>query len=158
MSHDMLASAIISRCNTYRYLLRRKWNRSLPCLVFICLNPSTATSATTDATTRKCIAIATHLGFGSIVIANLFALRSPYPKVMKQVPLPIGPRNDNLLRRLSRSGAVIVAAWGTQGGFRGRDKSVRAMFPEMHCLGRTLYGFPRHPLSVFGTYALSPYP
>ena len=42
--------------------------------MFVCLNPSKATSSVTDATTQRCERIATTLGFGSILIANLFAV------------------------------------------------------------------------------------
>jgi hypothetical protein len=154
----MRASAVLSLCGGYRYCLRRTWDPALPCLVFLCLNPSTATSIVTDATTKKCIDIASTLGFGSIMIANLFAARSPYPSHMKKSLSPIGPRNNRLLVRLARSGAKIVAAWGTHGGFRGRAAYVTAMFPSLSCLGRTKYGFPRHPLSVRKPYGLYPYP
>ena len=154
----MLSSSILSPCGTYRYLLRRQWCRSRPCLVFICVNPSKATATVTDPTTRKCTDIARNLGFGGIIIANLFAYRSPYPRAMRRAPAPAGPRNDRLLRRLAQTEATIVAAWGTNGAFRGRDKFVQSLFPKLFCLGRTLYGFPRHPLSVFGSYVLHPYP
>lgn len=154
----MKATAIISATGEYRYSLRRTWNPKLPCLVFVCLNPSRATSAVTDPTTRKCIEIASALGFGSILIANLFAVRSPYPGDMKKAAFPIGARNDRFLRLLARSGATVVAAWGTNGDFRRRATQVTAYFPRLVCLGRTKYKFPRHPLSVRSPFALHLYP
>ena len=154
----MKATAVLSSCGVYRYSLRRKWNPALPCLVFICLNPSTATAAITDATTRKCIDIATAKGFGSILIANLFSFRSTCPSTMKKsVPLT-HLRNDRFLKRLARTNATVVAAWGTHGGFRGRAGHVTSCFPQLVCLGRTKYLFPRHPLYVPQPYTFHPYP
>ena len=126
--------------------------------MFVCVNPSTATASANDPTTQKCIKIAKALNFGGVFIANLFAYRSPYPNAMRRAPAPVGPSNDRLLKRLARTNATVVAAWGVNGAFRGRDRFVQGLFSQLFCLGRTRYRCPRHPLYVFGSFALQPYP
>ena len=69
---------------------------------------------------------------------------------------PIGPENDLHIRAAltecrDRNG-IALAAWGTRGVFRNRDKAVRKFAAEIgvvfHCLGTTKDGHPRHPLYV----------
>src|ERR1700730_4474366 len=48
--------AHISDCGTYRYRLWREWDRSLPTLAFLMLNPSTADHLTDDPTITRLIA------------------------------------------------------------------------------------------------------
>ena len=41
---------------------------------------------------------------------------------------------------------MVIAAWGASGGLMGRDKVVTSLLEEIHCLGLTTDGRPRHPL------------
>lgn len=90
----MQRSAIISECQRYRYVLERKWQPELPGVLFVALNPSTADGQHDDPTVRRCVGFARSWGFGKIVIANLFALRSSHPSVLLIDVDPIGPEND----------------------------------------------------------------
>ncbi|HVB20926.1 MAG TPA: DUF1643 domain-containing protein [Ktedonobacteraceae bacterium] len=59
-------------------------------------------------------------------------------------------------RALSRS-SCVVAAWGTKGTLFERDKQVlklTAHWQNIHCLGVTKDGHPRHPLYVKGDVGL----
>ena len=71
--------AELSQCKNYRYALWRRWSEA-PAVLFVMLNPSTADESQDDATIRRCIAFAQQWGHGGIIVANLFALRSPYPR------------------------------------------------------------------------------
>ncbi len=142
----MLRSAVFSTCRRYRYVLRRTWDHSLPTVLFIALNPSTADETVDDPTIRRCIGFATDWGFGSLVVANLFALRSTDPKVLKKSCDPIGPRNDRWLRRLSGEAELTIAAWGVHGALRDRAAKVLPMLKHPYHLGQTRDGHPRHPL------------
>ena len=60
----------------YRYALWRCWDPSLPPMVIVMCNPSTADGKLNDATIRKCIGFARAFGFGGICVVNLsLALR-----------------------------------------------------------------------------------
>ena len=63
----------------YRYLLWRVWDSSLPVLLVIMLNPSTADHDKNDRTIETLIARARMTGHGGILVLNLFAWRATQP-------------------------------------------------------------------------------
>jgi hypothetical protein len=142
---DMQRGAHLSPCRKYRYALWRRWSGG-PQAMFIGLNPSTADETEDDPTIRRCIAFARDWGYGALCMANLFAYRATEPADMLAQDDPIGPDNDEYLRRLAGESGVVVAAWGTHGVHRGRDAAVFAMIPTLHYLKLTKDGHPGHPL------------
>lgn len=118
--------------------------------MFIGLNPSTATAAADDPTIRRCVGFAKAWGFGSLVMANLFALRSTDPAALSRAADPIGPRNNWWLAFERARVKSIIAAWGAQGTLHSRSDQVVSRFGEMYCLGLTRNGQPRHPLYLPG--------
>jgi len=112
------------------------------------LNPSTADESQDDPTIRRCISFARQWGYGGITVANLFALRSPYPSDLRESNDPIGPENDQWLKDLAGKSGIVVGAWGNHGTYLQRGEKVAAMFPNMQCLGTTKHSQPRHPLYV----------
>ena len=155
----MYSSATISACDRFRYVLQRGWNPSLPVLMFIMLNPSTADAHEDDPTIRKCIGFADRNGFGSIVVCNLFAYRATDPKDLARAGFPVGPENDtNLefeLRALGRSadGGKIVFAWGAHARKHTArvaqvEQLVRSCGHEPHALRLLADGIPSHPLML----------
>ena len=139
-------SAVFSRCGRYRYVLRREWDLTRPVVLFIGLNPSTADAQRDDPTIRRCIGFAHDLGYGSVIVANLFAFRATKPADLRRAGDPVGPRNNWWLGRLRREARLTVAAWGVHGKLRSRDEEFLAEGGELYCLGRTKGGCPRHPL------------
>lgn len=144
---QMQTAAALSRCQTYRYALWRRWSDAPPVL-FIMLNPSTADETQDDPTIRRCMAFARRWGHGGIVVGNLFALRSPHPADLRTCADPIGPDNDAWLTRLAQDCTAVVGAWGNHGTFMNRGQEVAARFPNLRCLGLTKRLQPRHPLYV----------
>lgn len=152
----MKSSAVISECGNYRYELRRQWDADLPPMLFIMLNPSTADADTDDPTIRRCISRARAENCGSLIVVNLFALRSPDPKSLKLHSSPVGTENDRHIGmavdecQYGRGRAVI--AWGAMGGYMGRGAQVIKTMGytgiNLFCLGVTKAGHPRHPLYV----------
>lgn len=141
------SGATFSQSGAYRYDLWRRWSMFGKTLVFIGLNPSTADAKRDDPTVRRCIRFAQAMGYGGMVMLNLFAYRATLPSDMKQVDDPTGgPEHDQYLMKYAGEGHTVVAAWGVHGGYRGRDKQVLQIFGKVHCLGMTKEGFPRHPL------------
>ena len=114
--------------------------------MFIGLNPSTADEIEDDPTIRRCIGYAKDWGYSGLCMTNLFAFRATLPTVMKSQADPIGPDNDRYLLDMAKYAGVIVAAWGVNGNHLGRDKRVFEMINNLHHLGFTKEGYPRHPL------------
>ena len=144
----MLRSAKLSEDWKYRYTLWRVKSPQSPepCVLFIVLNPSTADALVDDRTVRRCVGFASAWGYERMCIANLFAYRATDPTDMRKADDPIGPENDSMIETLVGLADLVVAAWGTQGSFMGRDKEVRAMVPNLHYLRLTKDGYPAHPL------------
>lgn len=128
----------------YRYSLTRVWDSTLPTITFVLLNPSTADEAQLDPTLRRCVGFAKREGFGGMVILNLYAFRTRTPKIMLAATDPVGPDNDRVLAGVT---GTVVAGWGTNAD-EARVTSVVAMLPQLHALGITKDGYPRHPLYV----------
>jgi hypothetical protein len=141
----MERGAQISPCGRYRYSLWRKWKPG-PLCTFIGLNPSTADATIDDPTIRRCIGFAKAWGYSGLMMLNLFAYRATKPGEMMAAADPVGPDNDEVLRDAGFNSAIQIAAWGANGSFQGRDTTVRAMLPRLHCLQLTKAGHPGHPL------------
>jgi hypothetical protein len=144
----MIRRAAFSRCGRYRYALWREWDASRPTVLFVALNPSTADHRRDDPTIRRCIGFSREWGFGALVVANLFAFRTPYPKLLRVERDPVGPRNDRWIGRLVDDSSLVVAAWGANGDYQRRASHVADRLGDCHALGVTSSGAPRHPLYV----------
>jgi hypothetical protein len=160
-SHRAIVSALnpcrFSPDRRHRYTLLHTWDAPLSqgrIAMWIGLNPSTADEHDLDPTLRRIRSFTAREGFNGFVMTNLFAYRATDPRAMKAAVDPVGNENDRWLVRSARGAALIVAAWGTHGGFRGRDREVLTLLREsgrpVWCLGLTRAGFPRHPLYVGG--------
>lgn len=148
LSDGIIRHAEFSRCLLYRYTLERSWNPTLPTVLFILLNPSTANQYVDDPTNRRGLGFARAWGCGRCVFVNLFAFRTPKPKVMMAADDPVGPDNDMHIEFWAEKSDKIVLAWGTHGGFMDRDQAVLNLMKgfDLYCLGTTKDGHPRHPL------------
>lgn len=144
----MNKTAHFSPCRQYRYVLTRNWDITLPVVMFIGLNPSTADEYDDDRTISKCIRYAKRWGYGGIIMCNLFAYRTKDPHIMKAAYDPIGnPINDDWIRAYAKSCPVIVAVWGVDGGFCARSIDMQKMFVgRLSYLRLTKNGEPSHPL------------
>lgn len=142
----MKTSATISHCQRYRYELRRVWDESKPLVLFICLNPSTADAKIDDNTSRVCINYAKRWGYGGLLMGNLFAYRSTDQSALYTAADPVGPENDDWLKKLQTEAALVICAWSDSGAFRNRDKEVLSFLKAPHCLAKLKSGRPGHPL------------
>ncbi|MCK0150258.1 DUF1643 domain-containing protein [Marivita sp. S6314] len=138
-----------SRCDQYRYGLSRVWAPELPSVLFVMLNPSTADEHRNDPTVARCEIRARRMGYGAMMIANIFAFRATKPVDLKSAAEPTGAMNDAVLAHWARVADMTVAAWGAHGGHLERGQRMAADLPEgtVH-LGLTKHGHPRHPLYV----------
>jgi len=141
-------TATFSPCRKYRYSLFRWWDKSKPYVMFIGLNPSTADETKDDPTIRRCIGFARKWGYGGVCMANIFAFRATDPLEMKSFEDPVGPDNNEWLKKLASGAGEVVAAWGVHGVHLGRNVDVRGLIPFMMCIGTTKDGHPKHPLYI----------
>ena len=142
----MIKDATVSDNQLYRYQLTRIWDTSLPLVMFICLNPSTADHNNDDPTILKCINYASKWGYGGLVMGNLFAYRATEPLDMRKAKDPIGPLNNHHLKLMSNQVDKIVCGWGNHGKHLGRDEEVISMFDKLYAMKINITGSPAHPL------------
>jgi hypothetical protein len=142
------SGASFSACSRYRYSLSRAWDPHKPTVGFIMLNPSTADAEVLDPTVRRCVGYARAWGYGALEVANIFAWRSTDPKALLRVEDPVGPENDHYICDLAKRAHLLIAAWGTHGVIHGRGGEVLRMLidRDVHTLGLTKSGYPKHPL------------
>ncbi|MCB2130119.1 MAG: DUF1643 domain-containing protein [Rhodobacteraceae bacterium] len=145
------SKAVYSGCETYRYLLARDWGPGGR-LLYILLNPSTASELRNDPTVERCQRRARYLGFGGFRVANLFAFRATDPRDLKRADQPVGPENDAVIEAEAKAATLIVCGWGVHGAHRARGPQVSRRLATMGLplahLGLTRHGAPCHPLYV----------
>ena len=143
--------ALFSECGRYRYTLWRRWSEG-PSFLAIMLNPSTADEVVNDPTVQRVQIRAKSLGFGRLVVTNIFAYRATDPVVMRAQSDPVGPENDRYITEQAQQAEMIMLGWGNHGAFRNRGQEVLRLLEGLgvvpFCLGLTGSGQPRHPLYV----------
>ena len=143
------SGAVFAEGRTHRLYLWRRWNNSLPWIMFIGLNPSTADERLNDPTVRRCIGFADKWGYGGIFMCNVFTLVSTDPKKLNTgTAVVIGA--DLAMRVIKERCIKAVAAWGNliikvRSG-EDRVARIKRDLSPLDCLGMTKLGHPRHPL------------
>jgi hypothetical protein len=155
---DAASVAVYSTCARYRYALSRVWDDAGPRVLFIMLNPSKATEMQNDPTVERCERRARVLGFGGFRVMNIFAWRETDPRLLRVASEPVGAENDRLLLEALAWADKIIAGWGVHGDHLNRGPEVEALLRgegvDLHCLGLSKAGHPRHPLYI--AYATEP--
>ena len=142
----MQREAIISKCSKYRYSLVREWNKSKGKALFIMLNPSTADDKEDDKTIIRCINFAKDWGYGGLMVGNLFAYRTTYPKELFKTKNPEGKDNLKYIKKMIKAADLVICAWGNK---QGMPPQYLRELSELHYLkllddGKT----PGHPLTL----------
>lgn len=160
----MIQSAIFSLCGRYRYQLARSWDATLPFLLFIMLNPSTADATLDDRTIRRCMGFARDNGFGGIRVINLFAFRATSPVDMFAATDPVGPENDRYIQQALREAPqskTVVCAWGSNARNHPRVSAVLELIVKTgyvpHVLKLNEGDVPAHPLYLSGSLRPKPW-
>jgi hypothetical protein len=158
------ASAYFSQCMTYRYCLHRFWKSYFnKRLVFILLNPSTATEAEDDPTLVRGRYRALKGNYYGVTIINLFAFRATDPADMKRALEPTGGYQNIMMLQdnlscAQKGTADIICEWGTHGCFQDQDKEflkwVKYYGITPMALKIAKNGHPSHPLYI--PYSASP--
>ena len=161
----MKGDAGFSTDEVYRYWLSRSWRPFglLPenPLVVCGANPSTADATKNDPTITREIGFAKEWGHDGLIKINAFAFRATDPDdLYKTVADPVGPENDEAIRRNAR-GRRVLCAWGKIGRYLKRDERVVELLlevgAELLCLGTNKDGTPKHPLYLKKTAKPVPY-
>src|SRR4029077_8778373 len=114
----------------------------------------TANGLDDDHTIRKCCGFAERLGYGGIVVGNLYGLRARDPKALFHASDPVGMDNDVWLARIFAtipSGGTVIAAWGSLKGPK-KDERIKQVVEMADAAGVVLKalkatnGTPHHPL------------
>ena len=115
----------------YRYSLIHRINPLLGdnLILWIGLNPSTADEQQLDPTLTRIRSFSQREGFDGFWMANLFGLRTPYPKEMRADPEPVGAGNDAALLEAAARCDKIVAAWGAGGASKPGPVPSHACWP-----------------------------
>jgi hypothetical protein len=161
-------SAIISTDGVYRYRLERKINvpgllyknpEARP-LAFCMLNPSTADAEIDDPTIRRCIGFAEREGANSLIVVNVYALRSTDPQKLWLAVDPVGPLNFDHIHKAAVEAGRVIVAWGVNAKASDVENAMfelRKSGAKVLCLGTTKAGHPRHPLYVKKDQPLIPW-
>lgn len=144
--NGMRSLAIFSDDEKCRYVLRRVWDDKKGKIVFIGLNPSTATEIKNDPTVSRMISFSKLHGFGSISVCNLFAFRTTFPSDLKKAHDPIGEENDLFILKEILDADKVVACWGNHGKFLNRSMNFLKNLNYFSHFGFTNLGEPRHVL------------
>ena len=157
---DAASSAVYSDCGRYRYALTRIWDAGGRRVLFVMLNPSTATEVQNDPTVERCERRARALGFGAFRVCNIFAWRATDPRDMRASLDPVGPENDAAILEGAGWADAIICAWGVHGAHLARGPAVESLLRgaghRLSHLGLSKAGHPKHPLYI--SYAVRPVP
>lgn len=151
----------------HRLVLHRAWGPG-PTAVVIGLNPSTAGGHEDDATIRALYRIATHNGYGSLMMLNAYTLIATDPNEMVAAgPNAIHPQYNEYLRFLLTSGHTFdttIVAWGANinRAVPSREGTLLAALRNagvsIRCFGMTKGGYPKHPLYLPTETSVQRYP
>ncbi len=151
---------VFSSCRSYRYSLLHVCDPVLSqrgrLAMWIGLNPSVGNEKELDPTLRIIRNLTLMHGCERFVMTNLFAYCATEPKDMLRQLDPIGPKNNETLRRWAKEAALIVCCWGADGGHLHRDREVVELLAgyDLRCLAITSKGMPHHPLRLRRTNQL----
>lgn len=153
------SGAEFSPCGLYRYSLWRQWGPAdSPPAMFLMLNPSTADETQNDPTVERCQRRAREMGYGGLLVGNIFALRSTDPGALYCWDDPQGPDNNVAILKMAKRAGIVICAWGAHGRLRGRGKQVHAILKAAgvtpHYLILNKDGTPKHPLYI--SYSVRP--
>lgn len=147
--------------SAYRYMLWRILDVTLPLLVVIMLNPSTATHDATDRTVDGLMRRAARMGYGGVLVVNCFSYRAREPGDMKKATDPIGPLNDDAIEMALHEELDLLCAWGANATHRQREEQVKCAITRGRCRPHYLRlcasGAPEHPLYIPSDLGLKPW-
>ena len=158
------SEAHFSACEKFRYWLRRDWDLSKAPISFLMLNPSTADEMVNDPTIERCQRRAITMGYGSMIIVNLFPFRMTDSKLLNTVPnlLSDSAEADDAILRAVALSEMTVCGWGKHPLAAPRAQHIMQLLKQKNlqnktmCLQLNADNSPQHPLYI--GYAKQPVP
>ena len=158
------SEAHFSDCEKYRFWLRRDWDLGSEAISFLMLNPSTADEVDNDPTIERCQRRAIAMGYGSMIIVNLFPFRMTDSTQLNTVNDLLGDTKeaDESILRAAQVSSVTVCGWGKHPLAAPRGQDVLSMLKKANlqdkvkCLQLNADNSPQHPLYI--AYAKQPVP
>jgi hypothetical protein len=154
MPTDTIGAAYFSKCKKYRWLLVRQWDLSKPtkAILWILMNPSTATADVNDPTIAKVCKFSRRWGYNRVLIVNMMGYRATNPKDLLDLKNACGYENQIWIANLAVKGTPVICAWGkTHKRLMRHENSLRKMLRKT--VGVKYYamrlnndGGPYHPL------------
>lgn len=146
----MQKAAELSADEVYRYKLSRIWQADGNHILFIMINPSTASATEDDRTINKLLEITKLWGYDGFHVGNLYPYRSSKPADLKTVQIPddVHERNVKSVAEMASAATLVVYAWGTKGPDERQKEPawLRAIMErEVYCIGTSVKGVPKHP-------------
>lgn len=160
-----MRDAILSDCGFYRWRLERHIGEGVTAAVFG-VNPSTADASLDDATVRKWRGFGLRLGWGRLIVGNVFSYRATDVKRLALPGLdPFGPDHQRHLGAIISDADILVPCWGDRGKI---PRALRIHMDDLlsllgdsgkpvYCWGKTAGGDPRHPLMLGYATPLIPF-
>jgi len=146
MKNKIFKDAVFSDDRKHRYVLMRIWNTELPMIMFIGLNPSTASENQDDPTIRRVIKFAKDWGFGGVYMCNLYSYVTSKPKEL--IIESDSVNNNFFLKFYGNKSQEILCAWGAFKEAKERANEVLKMMHNTTALQINKDGSPKHPLYV----------
>lgn len=148
LDDQVRGSAVFSDCGNYRPYLSRGWGAG-PTIMWLCMNPSSATDTCDDATSRKLTRKSRELGFGRLFLLNVMDYRATDPNALPGGQ-EVSERNLEFIWRCARKADTIVLAYGglrKKGAWREyANNAVDACNDAaFRCVAINGDGSPRHP-------------
>jgi hypothetical protein len=153
--------ALFSPCGQYRFRLERELSNNNKSILFIMLNPSTATNDKDDKTIKILKQIANKWDCGKILVGNLYPFCASKPTALNQeIPKEIQEENIKHVREMASMCDIVVYAWGTKGPLGDKQKVPdwllqlqQQLKKQPCCLGISVKGIPKHP-NQWGTWVI----
>ena len=146
----------------YRWSYEHEIGDGAKTICWIGLHPARGDSAgRRRPTLQRMVDRSVALGFGRILLVNLFSWRCDDFKALAATSRAgenvIGVETDERIAAAVGRSERVVAAWGGKGDYLGRGLDVAANLGPFECLGTTSTGQPRQPLYVPGGVDLLPF-
>lgn len=161
----MISTASFSEDRQFRYDLTRIWMPKGRIVTFCMLNPSTADETKNDPTIERCQHRAMAMGFGGLVVVNIFPLRATDPKELKKhadprgEKSPGGQKNFERVLQWAKESHLFIAGWGQHGKLwsqgPGTLSGLKNNNINIHALKMNKDGSPAHPLYI--SYDVKPF-
>lgn len=103
-------SAIFSECGNYRPYLSRHWGDG-NMVMWLCMNPSSATDQVDDATSRKLTRHSRSLGYGGLFLLNVMDYCATDPGHLPEAR-ERSVRNPYYIHRCSVYSEILIVAYG----------------------------------------------